>query len=251
MNEIRSIEDALEASTAKDNLLDIIGGAADYSLEKLLDLGDGIPFISYLTKGVKATLGLRDFLFMEKVIEFLRKVGEEPTTKRREMINKILGDSKYSQKFGKVSLIALERFDDLKKATYFGHAAKYLARNEITFSLYKRISFTIDRMYISDLTRFAGNAHNDLPEYLKRELESFGLLKSSIVAKGSIVAKDNNSNLGSRGSSDLVNVSFKWETTRTGKAFKDILLERPLNYLGKREDVPLDFEESSMYSREW
>lgn len=245
MNEITTIENALEASTAKDNLLDIIGGAADYSLEKLLDLGDGIPFISYLTKGVKATLGVRDFLFMEKVIEFLRRIGEEPTMKRQKMINKIQENTGYSQKFGKVSLIALERFDDLRKATYLGLAAKYLARNEITFSLYKRISFTIDRMYISDLTRFAASNYNDLPEYLKRELESFGLLKSSIVTKG------NNSNLSSRGSSELVNVNFKWETTKIGKAFKDILLDRPLDYLGKREDVPLDFEESSRYSREW
>ena len=72
MNEITGIEDALEASAAKDNILELIGGAADFSIENLIDLAYGLPVISYFTKGVKAMQAVRDFLFMEKVIQFLR-----------------------------------------------------------------------------------------------------------------------------------------------------------------------------------
>lgn len=166
MNEIINIENSLEASTAKDKLLDIIGGAADYSLENFLEMGDGIPIVSYLTKSVKATLAIRDFLFMEKVIEFLREVGEEPTASRQKMIDKIQENSEYSQKFGKVSLVAIERFDDSEKARLLGQAARYLARDEISFSMYRRVAHILDRLYIADILTFANTSFDKLM-YLK------------------------------------------------------------------------------------
>lgn len=180
MNEITNIENSLEASTAKDNLLDIIGGAADYSIEKFLDMGDGIPIVSYLTKGVKTTLAIRDYIFMEKVIEFLREVGKEPTSSRKKMIDKIQGDSEYSQKFGKVSLVAIERFDDVEKAKLLGQTARYLARDEISFSMYRRVAHIIDRLYIADILTFA-NTDFDRLMYLKfiTDLEALGLVKSN------------------------------------------------------------------------
>lgn len=234
MHEIVTIQNALEASIAKDKLHDILSGIADYSLEQLLDLGDGIPVISYLTKGVKASLNIRDFLFMEKVVEFLRKAGEEPTEQRQRMIKNIEEDTNYSQKFGKVSLIALERFDDLVKAKYLGNAARYLARNEITFLLYKRIAFIINRLYSDDLLAFAKSHMISTPEYMKTELEALGLLKSQIITK------DKSSNLISSGSSKLVSVNYKWEVTKVGRCLKSIILEQPIEFPGHPRGTPLN-----------
>lgn len=240
MNEITNIENSLEASTAKDDLLDIIGGAADYSLENFLKMGDGIPIVSYFTKGVKATLAIRDFLFMEKVIEFLKEVGKESTANRKKMIDKIQEDSDYSEKFGKVSLIALERYDELAKAKYLGLAAKYLARENIAFSLYKRLAFVIDRMYVTDMVRFATASATNLSEYLKAELSSLGLLTSSTVVKNTSI-----------GSSELVKLDTKWSLTEIGQTFKDIIREKRLVYLEyARDGKPLEFAETSRYSRQ-
>lgn len=179
MNEITNIENALESSTAKEDLLDILGGVADYSIEKLLDLGDGIPIVSYLTKGVKASLAVRDFLFMEKVIEFLRKIGEEPTQERRNMIKRIQENPSYNEKFGKVSLVALDRFDALEKAKLLGQAAKYLSMEQITFSLYKRISFIIGRLYIADIHTFSESNRWLNHLHFVTDLEALGLVKTS------------------------------------------------------------------------
>ncbi|TCD26323.1 hypothetical protein EZ456_13570 [Pedobacter psychrodurus] len=178
MNEITNIENSLEASTVKDNLLDIIGGSADYSIEKFLDMGDGIPIVSYFTKGFKATLAVRDFLFMEKIIEFLREIGEEPTTKRKKMIDKIQEDLSYSQKFGKVSLVAIERFDDIEKAKLLGQTARYLARGEITYSLYKRVAFIIGRLYLADILSFGSHEKSLVLLNFTADLEALGLTRT-------------------------------------------------------------------------
>ncbi|WP_222536971.1 hypothetical protein [Pedobacter polysacchareus] len=179
MNEITKIENALEFSTAKDNLLDILGGISDYSLEKFLDFGDGIPIISYITKGLKASLAIRDFLFMEKVVEFLRTIGEQPTQERRNMIKKIQDDDSYKEKFGKVSLVAIERFDDVEKSKLLGQAARYLSMGEITFPLYKRISFILSRLYVSDIYTFAENKSRIDSLHFVADLEALGLVKTS------------------------------------------------------------------------
>lgn len=178
MNEITNVENSLEASTAKDNLLDIIGGAADYSLEYFLQMAEGIPIVSYFTKGVKATLAVRDFLFMEKVIEFLREAGKEPTASRQKMIDEIQEDSKYSQKFGKVSLVAIERFDDIEKARLLGQTARYLARGEITYSLYKRVAFIIGRLYLDDILSFGRHGKSLVLLNFTSDLEALGLIRT-------------------------------------------------------------------------
>jgi len=179
MNEITNIENALESSTAKDNLLDILGAAADYSLEKILEFGDGIPILSYLTKGFKASLAVRDFIFLEKVIDFLRTVGEVPTQQRRNMIIKIQQDRSYNEKFGKVSLVALERFDDVNKAKLLGQAARYLAMDQISFQLYKRVSFIIGRLYLEDIFSFAESKSTLRYLHFITDLEALGLVKTS------------------------------------------------------------------------
>jgi len=45
--------------SSKDNLLEIIADLNDHPLEKLLDLGESIPILSTLLKGIKATIAIR------------------------------------------------------------------------------------------------------------------------------------------------------------------------------------------------
>ncbi|TKB96175.1 hypothetical protein [Pedobacter cryotolerans] len=238
MNEINNVSDSLEASIAKDNLFDIVGSLGDYSLDKLLDLGEGIPIISYFSKGVKATIAVRDMLFLEKVVEFLRTVGEVPTEQRLKMIDKIQSDKSYNEKFGKASMIALERFNDVKKARILGQAAKYLSRDELTFRLYKRLSFTLDRLYIDDLLFFSSTpVISRLPVYLKSDLETLGLIKSEIVTKKV------DPRTSSRGAVQ-VDAKIKWEITRLGMFFKQIVEDKPLELFGGRKpEFPVGFNE--------
>ncbi|RZK22878.1 MAG: hypothetical protein EOO43_09120 [Flavobacterium sp.] len=237
MNEITSAQDALEASASKDNLKDIASSMADYTLDNILEIGGGIPFISYLTKFTKASLSIRDFLFMEKVVEFLIHVGDEPTASRQKMIEDINNDSKYRDKFGKVSLIALERFEDVNKAKYLGKAACYLSRNEITFDLYKRLSFIINRLFTDDLLSYANSYNTKVPMHLKTELEALGLLTSKIQAKDEPVHA-----LGRN--VQQLSVKNIYDVTDVGRCLKDIILDRTLGVDYKRPETPLkDFNE--------
>jgi len=113
MNEnLKDIGESLEVSLAKDDLIEIIGELSDYRLEDLMSLGENIPIVSHLIKGVKATLAIRDAIFMEKVIMFLQTIGKTPSKERERMVIKIQVDEKYQQKFGKFSIKALDRYDD-------------------------------------------------------------------------------------------------------------------------------------------
>ena len=231
MNELTNIENSLEASTAKDNLLDIIGGAADYTIDHLLSLGDGIPIVSHFTKGLKASLAVRDFLFMEKVIEFLLTVSPEPTPNRKSMIDNIQNDDRYRQKFGKVSLIALERYDNISKAKLLGIAAKYLARDEINFEIYQRFAFTLDKMFVNDI--YAFTKHDEWDGYKIAGLESLGLIENQLTVK----VNNNNSNQDPRQKAygrslpTTNNVSVRGVETLYGQVFRLIITERPLNEL--------------------
>jgi len=177
MNELNDIGESLEASLAKDTLVDIMSGLGDSTIEMLLELGDSIPVFSYFTKGVKAANEIRDFIFLEKVVKFLTTLGEVPTSERLRMIDKIQSDSKYNEKFGKFSLIALDLYEDKTNAQLLGIAAKYLARDEISFSFYKRISFIIGRLFIDDLLNFANDDNRTLRD-ISLDFESLGLLKT-------------------------------------------------------------------------
>ena len=84
--------ETLETSVAKDDLLEIVGELSDYTIEQLVGIGEHIPIISYLTKGIKVTQTIRDAIFLEKVVMFLQSVGKIPNEKRRQMIAKIQND---------------------------------------------------------------------------------------------------------------------------------------------------------------
>ena len=72
-SKLNDVGESLESSIAKENLLEIIGGMSNYRLEKLLDLGDSIHIFSYLTKGLKTSIAIRDAFFLEKVMAFLQQ----------------------------------------------------------------------------------------------------------------------------------------------------------------------------------
>jgi hypothetical protein len=52
---LNTVGETLETSVAKDDLLEVIGELSDYTIEQLITVGEHIPIISHLVKGIKAT----------------------------------------------------------------------------------------------------------------------------------------------------------------------------------------------------
>jgi hypothetical protein len=219
---LANVGESMEMSVAKDNLLEIIGDLADLPLERLLDMGESIPVVSSLLKGLKATIAVRDAIFMEKVIVFLQTVGEIPTKDRIKMIEKIQTDPKYRQKFGKFSIKALERFDEEHKAKYLGIAAHYLAREEISFEFYQRFSHIIDSLTISDLNKMTQKSFMSMGNPPYQAYESLGLLHTTLK-----LMTESEKKLAYKMDPLVVRVSHR-RLTVWGESVKNILLQVPL-----------------------
>lgn len=215
--------ESLESSVAKEDLLEIIGDLSDYSLEKLLDLGDAVPIFSYLTKGLKATIAIRDAIFLEKVIVFLQHIGKVPNKERQKMIEKIQNDNKFRYKFGKFSIIALDRYDDEYKAKYLGIAAQYLAREEITFEFYQRFSHILDGLTVPDLQEFTGKTFLNFGRNIFYAFESLGLLTTALK-----LPTESDKKLAWKQDPNIIKVSHR-HLTDWGQMAKNILLELPID----------------------
>ncbi len=219
---LNSIGASLETSIAKENLLDIIGDLSDYTIENLFSVGESIPIISYFVKGLKTFISIRDAIFLEKVIIFLKSVGEIPNEKRNLMIKKIQTDENYRQKFGKFSIKALERYDDEEKAKYLGIATKYLAEEQITFEFYQRFSHIINSLTVLDLKTLTRSDFLNFGRNTFYAYESLGLI--SIVLK---ISSDSENKLAWKQDPNIIRVSHK-RLTNWGKMTKNILLELPI-----------------------
>jgi hypothetical protein len=223
MNEsLNDVGETLEVSVAKDDLLGFIGELSDYSLQKLLDLGENIPIVAYLMKGIKTTIAVRDAIFLEKVITFLKTVGKIPSKERLKMVQKIQGDEKYRQKFGKFSIKALDRYDDEQKAKYLGIAAQYLARDEISFDFYQRFSHIIDSLTIPDLKEMTKESFMSMGDPPYYAYESLGLLHTTLK-----LMTESEKRTAFKMDPLVVRISHRRLTT-WGETVKNILLELSL-----------------------
>ena len=216
---LKLLGESLEATMAKENLLEIIGDLSDYTLEKLLELGDSIPIFSFLAKSVRAVFAVKDAFFLEKVVEFLQNAGKVPRDDRVKMICKIQADEKYRYKFGKFSLIVLDRFNDEYKAKYLGIAAQYLAREEITFDFYQRFSHILDSLTVADLQSFTEESFLNFGRNTFYAFESLGLITISLK-----LPTESDRKLAWRQDPNIIKVSHR-RLTDWGQMVKNILLE--------------------------
>lgn len=152
----------------------MIASLADGSLEMILATGDAIPIVSSITKGIKSATAIKDYFFYEKVVDFMKTIGQVPTERRVKMIAQIQSDSRYREKFGKTTLIILDRLDDKQKATLLGRLAVHLANEEMNYEVYRRLAYIVDRMYINDILDFA-NKNDTFADYRITNLESLGV----------------------------------------------------------------------------
>jgi hypothetical protein len=219
---LNTVGETLETSVAKDDLLEVIGELSDYTIEQLINVGEHIPIISHLVKGIKATQAIRDAIFLEKVIVFLKTVGETPNEKRSKMIAKIQNDEKYRTKFGKFSIKALDRYDDDQKAKYLGMAAQYLAREEISFEFYQRFSHIIDTLTVADLESMTENTFLNFGRNTFYAFESLGLI--SITLK---LPTESERKTAWKEDPNIIKISHR-RLTDWGEAMKNILLGLPV-----------------------
>ena len=157
-------ESFIESIITKDKSLDLITDLTDFSIKNVLDspLKD-FPIIKHIVGITKFGMSIRDNFLIKKILLFLKETEKIEQVKKEKFKRKIESDRKYGNKVGEHLVIILDRYDHLTKAKYLAKVFSAYLDEKITYEDLLRLSFSIEKAFISDL--------NNLKLYYDKNLE--------------------------------------------------------------------------------
>jgi hypothetical protein len=177
MDEEISIE--LVNSIASEELSSVVRDMGEVVIDAVLNEGllRDIPVFNTISALHKVGMEIRQRLFTKKVIIFLRELSNIPIEEREKFVKKIEQNPKQKQEFGETLLMLIDRADSLQKPAILGRLLKHHILGNISYDDATRLSFIVDRVYISDLNfllKFISGAQTN-PD-IAASLHSVGLL---------------------------------------------------------------------------
>ena len=154
----------------------------DVSIDMLTksDVLKDIPVFGIGFKGYSLYKSISESFFTKKLLKFLIELKEIPLLEREEFISQ-LEFKKETNKAGEKLLITLNRLDDDEKASMIGKLFKYTILGEIEYDDFNRLTYIIDKGYITDLKLLKDNLYlYHMNDDIKINLYQIGLIKQSI-----------------------------------------------------------------------
>ncbi|WP_316818432.1 hypothetical protein [Pedobacter nyackensis] len=225
MYDISRLGQSLEESLANDKLTEMVADLGDVTLDQLVETGDSLPIISFISKSIKTYNSVRDHFFMEKVIRYLTEIATISPELRLKVIERITNDPIYGAKFGKKILNIIDRLDDDIKAYYLAKAYRYLAEGQITLEFYLRLGTMLDSMYLANLETLQ-NDWISLPGFPTNSVfETLGLARQSFH-----IFDVKNPGKGITAEKYRVVYQPGYRLTETGRVVNNIFLGKPVYY---------------------
>ena len=178
MNQKNSI--GLLDSITSEGIISLGSDLLELALDNNLNEGvlREIPVVRNLYNLGRATVGIYHRLSIKKMINFLGELSNVSYEKRQSFVEDI---NKYPQKqrvCEETLLLLIDRADSLEKPSILGRILKHHILDNISYEDAMRLSFIVDRVYMSDLdylTRFSSGIQRK-PD-IDASLQSAGLLK--------------------------------------------------------------------------
>jgi hypothetical protein len=148
-----TLENSLVQSIASSDLKDVMPDLVELGIDSVLKDGifKEVPVISTLLGLYSAGRGIRDYLFIKKVIRFLMELDRIPYLERLKFIEEINGASKQTQ-LGETLLLLLERLDDFGKSEILACFFSCHIRGEIDFTMFRKLSTALEKLPIDYIT---------------------------------------------------------------------------------------------------
>lgn len=109
------LNESFIATITKSKLPDVITDIAEVGIDKIIDnisILKDIPIIGVIVKLFSTTFSIRDYIFIKKIIYFLRPLNEINQEKREKMFLKLELNEAYNGRAGDKLLLILEKIDD-------------------------------------------------------------------------------------------------------------------------------------------
>jgi len=175
---LKDCSKSLEQTLKDSNLHNISINNVEVILDGLLEDGiaKDIPIIGSVIGVGKVAVGIRETLFLKKIIYFISELSEIPQSKRKELIEEIDDSKKYRTKIGEKLLFIIDKCDDHDTAQIIAKLFAAFLREELTYDDFLRAVSIIENVFIQDLNWFVKQDGNcfDL-----RDLE--GIRSSGLV----------------------------------------------------------------------
>lgn len=177
MSENKGIE--LIYSIASNELSSGMRNLGEVALDTILQEGilRDIPVLNTIVAFYKAGVEIHHQLFLTKIINFLKELSNTPLEKREKFVEEIKRNPTQEREFEKTLLLLIDRADSLQKPSILGKLLKHHILGNISYEDATRLSYMVDRVYISDLSYLLNfNSGVQRNQIIAASLQSIGLL---------------------------------------------------------------------------
>lgn len=160
--EIDNIPNSLVESLKNDDLDSLAKEGLELTIDSLLDDGivKNIPVISSVAALVKTTNSIGNWIFLRKIINFLKESKDVSLEKRQKMIDKINNKDKFRHKVGDYLLYLLDHSENDIKASNIGWAFRAFLEENISYEDFIRCANVINSLSIIDFYEFINPNRN-------------------------------------------------------------------------------------------
>ncbi len=187
MSENKGIE--LINSIASNELSSGMRNLGEVALDTILQEGilRDIPVLNTIVAFYKAGVEIHHQLFLTKIINFLKELSNTPLEKREKFVEEIKRNPTQEREFEKTLLLLIDRADSLQKPSIFGKLLKHHILGNISYEDATRLSYMVDRVYISDLSYLLNfNSGVQRNQIIAASLQSIGLLSFAGIDGGTL-----------------------------------------------------------------
>lgn len=156
MSELNKLSDSLEHTLKNSDLQNVTISLAEVFTDSLMENGiaKDIPIIGTVIGLGKTAVGVKESLFLKKVIYFISELSNIEASKRHEMIEKIDRSGKFRIKVGEKLLYIIDKCDDHEKSQVIARLFSAFLLGTINYDEFLRAAVIIDQLMIDDLKWF-------------------------------------------------------------------------------------------------
>ena len=156
MSEFNTLSNSLEHTLKDSDLHNVTISLAEVFVDGLMKDGvaKDIPIIGTVIGLGKTAIGIKESLFLKKVIYFISELRNISAAKRREMIVKIDNSGKFRTKVGEKLLYIIDKCEDHEKSQIIALLFSAFLLEKISYDEFLRASHIVDQIILEDLKWF-------------------------------------------------------------------------------------------------
>ena len=156
MPEIKSLSNSFERTLKDTNLHDVSISLAEVLTDSFLEdgLAKEIPIIGTVVGLGKSAIGIKENLFLKKIIYFISEIKNVPASKRQEMIDKIDTSNRFRIRVGEKLLYIIDKCDDHEESEIVACLFSAFLSEHISYAEFLRASHIVSQVITEDLEWF-------------------------------------------------------------------------------------------------